>query len=231
MMSRRSCCPWRPLWFRSSVYWPPYRTTRNNFVLLLLKLLKHFTTCKAGTRFPGVVPFFFWWFSGEVEHIVHLIHLNLNSRLSHVAWFDHGPLWGNNARLCKLAVNWIPLITFLFHCRHQLVPHSVPNSSPVPLGNVLWGSGVCSVFVRSVSPCRLVLEVRLFPSPLRCSGLGPSFVSAFLFLLPFRVYPVPAGCVCVCAVHLGTYQTQLVAIIVIWQLVVFVKLLVSLASE
>ena len=27
------------------------------FVLLLLKLLKHFTTCKAGTRFPGVVIF------------------------------------------------------------------------------------------------------------------------------------------------------------------------------
>ena len=27
------------------------------------------------------------------------------------------------------------------------------------------GLGVCSVLVRSVSPCRLVLEVRLFPSP------------------------------------------------------------------
>ena len=42
-------------------------------------------------------------------------------------------------------------------------PHSVPNSSPSPLCNVLWG--VCPVLFRSVSPRRLVLEVRLFPCP------------------------------------------------------------------
>ena len=35
----------------------------------------------------------------------------------------------------------------------------------MPLCNASWGLGVCSVLVRSVSPCKLVLEVRLFPSP------------------------------------------------------------------
>ena len=142
-------------------------TTRNIFVLLLLKLLKHFTTCKLQGRYTlfRCGDLFSWWLSGEVKHFVHLIRLNLNSRLCPCGLTWPRFLWGNNARLCKLAVNWIPLITLLFHCRHQLVPYSVPNSSPVPLGNVLWGSGVCSVFVRSVSPCRLVLEVRLFPSP------------------------------------------------------------------
>ena len=102
--------------------------------------------------------------SGEVQHFVHLIHWNLHSCLSPRAltWLPsrlgltHDPL----------GLNWIPsIIILLFRFRHQLVPHLVPNSSPVPLGNAMWGSGVCSVLVRSVSPCRLVLEVRLFPSP------------------------------------------------------------------
>ena len=38
----------------------------------------------AGTRLSGVI-FFFWWLSGEVKHIVHLIRWNLNSR--------YMPLW------------------------------------------------------------------------------------------------------------------------------------------
>ena len=69
----------------------------------------------------------------------------------------------------------------------------------MPLCSVSWGSGVCSVLVRSVSPCTLVLEVRLFPSP-PCAVLsvGPSLVSAFFFLLPFRVDPASAGRVFVC---------------------------------
>ena len=102
---------------------------------------------------------------GEVEHIVHLIRLNLNSCLC-----PCGLTW-LRSRLGVthdyFEVNWVPFNNFCcFTLRHQLVPHSVPNSSsPVPVGHVLWGSGVCSVLVRSVSPCRLVLEVRLFPSP------------------------------------------------------------------
>ena len=108
---------------------------------------------------------FSWWLSGEVKHFVHLIRLNLNSRLCPCDLTWPRSLWGNNARTCKLAElnlfnNFVVSLS-----SPTIVPHSVPNSSPVPLGNVLWGSGVCSVFVRSFSPCRLVLEVRLFPSP------------------------------------------------------------------
>ena len=61
-----------------------------------------------------------------------------------------------------------------------------------------WGLGVCSVLVRSVSPCRLVLEVRLFPSP-PCAVLsvGPSV--CFFLPLAFRGLPgfgLPCACVC-----------------------------------
>ena len=194
MMSCRSCCPWRPLWFCPSVYWQPYRTTRNMFVLLLLKLLKHFTTCKlqGGYTLSRCGDLFSWWLSGEVKHFVHLIRLNLNSRLCPCGLTWPRSLWGNNARLCKLAVNLNP-----FHCRHQLVPHSVPNSSPVPLGNVLWGSGVCSVFVRSVSPCRFVLEVRSFPPPPALFRPWPVVCVRFSLPLAFQGLPGP-GRVCVC---------------------------------
>ena len=57
------------------------------------------------------------------------------------------------------------LIVLVFLACHQLVPHLVPNSPLVPLRNVSWGLGACPVFVGSVSPRRLVLEVRSFPSP------------------------------------------------------------------
>ena len=155
-------------------------------------------TLQAGTCFPGVA-FFFWWFSGEVEHFVHLIWWNLNSCLCHC-----GTTWQRSRRgvthdfCCRW--NWVlfKLIVLVFHARQQLVPHLVPNSPFVPLRNVSWGLGVCSVFVRSVSPRRLVLEVRSFPfPPCAVSACCPSSVSAFFFLLPFRVDPAPAGCVCV----------------------------------
>ena len=116
--------------------------------------------------------FFFWWLSGEVKHFVHLIRLNLNSRLCPCCLIDNGPVLG---------------ITCCFPFRHQLVPHSVPNFSPVPLCNVSWGLGVCPVLVRSVSPCRLVLEVRLFPSlPALFLAFCPSFVSACSLPLAFQ---------------------------------------------
>ena len=59
------------------------------------------TTCtrnQAGTRLSGVV-FFFWWLSGEVNHIVHLIRWNLKA-----VYANWGKTWprsrqGNNARL------------------------------------------------------------------------------------------------------------------------------------
>ena len=63
--------------------------------------------------------------------------------------------------------NWVlfRLIVLFVSRPSPTSPHSVPNSSPVLLRNVSWGLGVCSVFVRSVSPRRLSLEVRSFPSP------------------------------------------------------------------
>ena len=125
---------------------------------------------QAGACLPGVVILFFWLFSGEVKHFVHLIRLNLNNRLCPCGLIDHGPVLGVTHDY--LGVNWVPLILccwFLF--RHKLVPHSVPNLSPVPLCNVSWGLGVSPVLVRSVSPCRLALEVRLFPSP-PCAVFG-----------------------------------------------------------
>ena len=137
--------------------------------------------------------------SGEAKHFVHLIHLKLNSRLMPM-WCDRLPsLRGSsNARLFRFELNPIKLFSVVCIPLHQLVPHLVPNYPPVPLCNVSWGWSVCSVLVKSVSPRRLVLEVRLFPSP-PCAVLsvGPSLVSTFFFLLPFRVYPASAR-VCVC---------------------------------
>ena len=70
------------------------------------------------------------------------------------------------------------------------------------LRNVLWGLGVCSVFVRSVSPCRLVPEVCLFPSPPALFWpFARRLCPLFSFLLPFRVDPASAGCVCVDHLH------------------------------
>ena len=59
------------------------------------------------------------------------------------------------------------------------------------------GLGVCTVLVRSVSPRRLVLEVRSFPSPLRCFGLLPVIRVRFFLPLAFQDWP-GSGRVCVC---------------------------------
>ena len=106
------------------------------------------------------------WFSGEVEHFVHLIRWNLNSCLCPcgVTWLRSRS--GVTHDFC-CSWNWVllRLIVLVDSRPSPTSPHSVPNSSPVLLRNVSWGLGVCSVFVRSVSPRRLVLEVRSFPSP------------------------------------------------------------------
>ena len=115
------------------------------------------------------------------------------------AWLDHGPGAGNN-RTNSRSRNWVLVLIncFGFPVCHQLVPHLVPNFPRVPLRNVSWGLGVCAVLVRSVSPCRLVPEVRLFPSP-PCAVFGllpfvcPLFSSSCLSGLT-RLWPG----VCVC---------------------------------
>ena len=84
-----------------------------------------------------------------------------------------------------------------FTFRHQLVPHSVPNFSPVPLCNVSWGLGECSVLVRSVSPCIgwFLRSVCFLPLPALSWPLARRLCPLFLFLLPFRP---GSGRVCVC---------------------------------
>ena len=139
----------------------------------------------------------FWWLSGEVKHFCASNSMELESRFM--------PLWLTGTRACCGTIaRTVGLGTgscFLINCFgfvwHQLVPHWSLIFPRVPLRNVLLGLGVCAVFVRSVSPCRLVLEVRLFPSPPALFWPSARRVSAFFFLLPFRVDPAPAGCVCV----------------------------------
>ena len=129
------------------------------------------TWTQAGTRLSGVV-FFFWWLSGEVKHIVHLIRWNLKAVLCQLGQDLNTGLEWHNARILGFR-SWILVLIncFGFLVCHQLVPHLVPNFPRVPLRNVSWGLGVCAVLVRSVSPCRLVPEVRLFPSP-PCAVFG-----------------------------------------------------------
>ena len=122
--------------------------------------------------FPaGVVSLVF----GEVKHIVHLIRWNLKAVLCRLGQDLNTGLEWHNARTLGLGAESCCLTNcFGFLVCHQLVPHLVPNFPGVPLRNVSWGLGVCAVLVRSVSPCRLVLEVRLFPSPpCACSGRLP----------------------------------------------------------
>ena len=136
---------------------------------------------------------------GEVKHIVHLIRWNLKAVLCRLGQDLNTGLEWHNARTLGLGAESCCLTNcFGFLVCHQLVPHLVPNFPRVPLRNVSWGLGVCAVLVRSVSPCRLVLEVRLFPSPpCACFGRLPVVCPLFFFLLPFRVDPALAGCVCV----------------------------------
>ena len=119
--------------------------------------------------FPaGVVSLVF----GEVKHIVHLIRWNLKAVLCQLGQDLNTGLEWHNARTLGLGAESCCLTNcFGFLVCHQLVPHLVPNFPRVPLRNVSWGLGVCAVLVRSVSPCRLVPEVRLFPSP-PCAVFG-----------------------------------------------------------
>ena len=141
----------------------------------------------------------FWRFSGEVTHVVHLIRWNLKSRYMPL-WLTWTRAWRGTTHESYRYLrteSWCIINCFGFLVCHQLVPHLVPNSPRVPLCNVSWGLGVCAVLVRSVSPCRLVLEVRLFPSPPRC--FWPFALRVFAFFLPLAFQGWPgSGRVCVC---------------------------------
>ena len=70
---------------------------------------------------------FFWWLSGEVKHIVHLIRWNLKAVICPCGWLEHGP--GLAQRTTFRFRNWILFLIncFGFPVCHQLVPHLVPN--------------------------------------------------------------------------------------------------------
>ena len=183
--------------------------TRNHqnlmFYYCSFALLKFSITCETtGNRHAHASsrcgPFSFDGMSGEVKHIVHLIRWNLKAVLCRLGQGLNTGLEWHNARTLGLGAESCCLTNcFGFLVCHQLVPHLVPNFPRVPLRNVSWGLGVYAVLVRSVSPCRLVLEVRLFPSP-PCACFGrlpvvcPLFSSSCLSGLT-RLWP--GVCVCV----------------------------------
>ena len=137
------------------------RNTRNFLLSLMLKLC-NMTRDTEGNRHVLFLQVWSFWYL--VRSNILCIHLNLNSRLMPM-WCDRLPsIRGSNARLFRFELNTISLFC-CFTLLHQPVPNLVPNYPPAPLCNVSWGLSVCSVLVWSVSPCRLVLEVRLFPSP------------------------------------------------------------------
>ena len=119
---------------------------------------------QAGTRLQVVfLPFMVFWWSWTYRAP--------NSLELEQLFMPFGATWLRSRRGAThdtcCSWNWVlfRLIVLVVSRPSQNSPHSVPNSSPVLLRNVSWGLGVCSVFVRSVSPRRLVLEVRSFPSP------------------------------------------------------------------
>ena len=200
-MSCRAC---RPLWnLGMRLYHSEVVRNRQKLHFPLRSFWSEKQTCRlsnhSGRHTLSRCGPFFLGTLGEVEHIVHLIRWNSYSCLCHC-----GATWQRSRRgvthdfCCRW--NWVlfRFIVLVDSRPSPTSPHTVPNSSPVLLRNVSWRLGVCSVFVRSVSPRRLVLEVRSFPSP-ACAVLAfcPSSVSAFSFLLPFRVDAASARCVCV----------------------------------
>ena len=204
-VSRWSCGPLWNLVEYTSVTVKPCWTFRNLLFCSNVTATQHHamtkepgrhTTSRCGPlSFDGYLVR--WNISGEVKHIVHLIRWNLKAVICPCGWLEHGP--GLAQRTTFRFRNWILFLIncFGFPVCHQLVPHLVPNF-PACLSVMCRGVlGVCAVLVRSVSPCRLVPEVRLFPlPPLRCFWPSALRVSAFFFLLPFRVDPALAGCVC-----------------------------------
>ena len=84
----------------------------------MLKLLMQHAAWRmfqVGTCLPGVVISFFWLFSGEVKHAVHLIHLNLNSCLMPIRGLtNYRPFEGTTHD--SLGLSWI-----LFDCVNLVI--------------------------------------------------------------------------------------------------------------
>ena len=83
----RLCRPFAPRLSQPYACEAVLNCRKPSFSLMFKLLIQHtaWQLPQAGARFPGVVICFFWWLSCEVEHVVHLIHLNLNRFNAH-AW-------------------------------------------------------------------------------------------------------------------------------------------------
>ena len=166
MLSRRSCCPYESLELSPLLEWSNAEQPEIPFSTMLKLQLPHATwrIPQVGPCSSGLASFLlmiFWWGwtyrasnSSELEQLLQSM------------WLDR-PRSRFGITHDSLGQNWVPLLLSFccFAFRHQLAPHSVPNFFPRAPLYVSWGLGVCSVLVTSVSPCRLVLDVRLFPSP------------------------------------------------------------------
>ena len=127
MTSRRSCRPCEP-WDNFQSAQVKLHGTATNFLIPTQRQ----NNCKDPWKVSGsclqVWSTFFWLFSGEVEHIVHLNHLirlNSNSFLSPCGSTDYRPLEGVTHDF--LGQNRFHLINCCcFFAFHQPVPHSVP---------------------------------------------------------------------------------------------------------
>ena len=147
-VSRWSCGPLWNLVEYTSVTVKPCWTFRNH--LFLQQCHSDTASCHdIWTRQVHafqVWSFSFWWLSGEVKHVVHLIRWNLEAVICRLGQELTTGLEWHNARLLGLGTESCCLTNcFGFLFCHQLVPHSVPNFPRVPLRNVSWGLGVCAV--------------------------------------------------------------------------------------
>ena len=131
------------------------------------------------------------FFSGEVEHVVHLIRWNLNSCLCHC-----GTTWQPSRHL--FCLNWVLYINFVVSFLSPTNPHRSLILPPCP-SVMCCGVWVCALCW--LGPFRRVdwfwRSLCSPPPPALFLAFCPSSVSVFFFLLPFRVVPAPAGCVCV----------------------------------
>ena len=186
VMSCRSCRPLCNLAMRFC----HRNDVLNNHKLRFYRSLSCFTTTcdindTTGRSTSLGVVFLLLMVFGEVEHFVHLIRWNLNSRFCPRGWPDYRPGKGMTHDLSRI-LNWV-LVKFCFFI-HELVPHWSPIScvlpSPGRSGPLRAEVDVGFRFVRLV-------QVQALPSSPPSAGLVPCpSALRFSFSLPFQGLPV-----------------------------------------
>ena len=126
--SRCSCSPrvFSPRFLSARV--KPFETIRNSVFYCSFSFWTFVTTERQAHAFQ-VWSFFFWWLSGEVKHIVHLIRWNLKAVLCRLGQDLNTGLEWHNARTLGLgAESWF---WFCFSLTSsQLVPYLMLSSLP-----------------------------------------------------------------------------------------------------